>query len=78
VRRIGTWLIVYCGVESSDQEPNIFAMAVGEKFLISAVARVMEPGCKVDTLLVLEGQQGIFKSMVPLGSWPATSISLTN
>src|SRR5262249_42457903 len=65
VKRIGTWLIDYCGVDSSDQEPNVFAMAVGEKFLISAVARVMEPGCKVDTLLVLEGPQGIFKSMVP-------------
>ena len=60
VRRIETWLIDYCGVESRDQEPNIFAMAAGEKFLISAVARVMEPGCKVDTLLVLEGPQGIW------------------
>jgi predicted P-loop ATPase len=60
--RIGTWLIDYCGVESSDENPNHYAMAVGEKFLISAVARVMEPGCKADHLLILEGAQDIGKS----------------
>jgi predicted P-loop ATPase len=65
VPRIGTWLIDYCGVESSDVAPNTFAMAVGEKFLISAVARIMEPGCKCDSVLVLEGKQGIGKSTVP-------------
>jgi predicted P-loop ATPase len=65
VKRIGTWLIDYCGVESSDEQPNGFAMVAGEKFLISAVARVLAPGCKVDTILVLEGLQGTFKSMVP-------------
>jgi predicted P-loop ATPase len=65
VKRIETWLIDYCQVESSDEAPNRFAMAAGEKFLISAVARVMQPGCKVDTLLVLEGAQGIGKSTVP-------------
>lgn len=64
VRRIGTWLIDYCGVESSDSSPNIYAMAVGEKFLIAAVKRILEPGVKCDSVLVLEGQQGIGKSTV--------------
>ena len=70
--RIGSWLIDYCAVESSDANPNEYAMAVGEKFLISAVARVMEPGCKVDHILVLEGQQGIGKSSaarILAGEW---------
>lgn len=62
VPRIGTWLIDYCGVDSSDENPNQYAMAVGEKFLISAVARILKPGCKVDHLLILEGAQGIGKS----------------
>lgn len=62
VSRIGTWLIDYCGVESSDNQPNTYAMAVGEKFLISAVARILEPGCKADHILILEGPQGIGKS----------------
>jgi putative DNA primase/helicase len=48
VPRIGTWLIDYCGVESSDQTPNHYAEAIGEKFLMGAVARVFEPGCKFD------------------------------
>jgi predicted P-loop ATPase len=70
--RIGSWLIDYCGVESSHANPNYYAMAVGEKFLISAVARIMEPGCKVDHILVLEGEQGIGKSTaarILAGEW---------
>jgi predicted P-loop ATPase len=62
--RTPTWLIDYCGVESSDSQPNEYAMAAGEKFLISVVARIFEPGAKCDSLLVLEGPQGIGKSSV--------------
>jgi predicted P-loop ATPase len=65
VPRISTWLIDYCGVESSNSNPNGYAMAVGEKFLISAVKRIMHPGAKCDSMLVLEGRQGIGKSTVP-------------
>jgi putative DNA primase/helicase len=38
------------------------ADAFGRKFLISAVARVMRPGCKVDHVLIFEGLRGTMKS----------------
>ena len=55
--RLNTWLSAHLGAER-----NGYTQAVGRAWLISAVARVMEPGCKVDTMIVLEGPQGIGKS----------------
>jgi predicted P-loop ATPase len=35
---------------------------ISAKWLISLVARALEPGCKVDTVLILEGKYGVGKS----------------
>lgn len=47
----------YFGAEATE-----YVRAVGRCWLVSAVARVFEPGCYVDSLPVLEGEQGIGKS----------------
>ncbi len=41
---------------------NEYTAEVSRIFLVGAVARVRRPGCKLDTMVVLEGEQGIRKS----------------
>jgi putative DNA primase/helicase len=55
--RLDHWLHACLGAPDTP-----FVRAVGRKTLIAAVARAFRPGCKVDTVLVLEGPQGIRKS----------------
>lgn len=39
-----------------------YAAAASRNWWISMVARVFQPGCKVDNMVILEGRQGSFKS----------------
>lgn len=55
--RLDYWLQLTLGAPDTP-----FTRAVGRKTLISAVARAFRPGCKVDTVLILEGPQGLKKS----------------
>jgi putative DNA primase/helicase len=55
--RLERWMVKLLGAPDS-----AFVKLVSPKVLISAVARALDPGCKVDTVLVLEGDQGIKKS----------------
>lgn len=45
-----------------DETCERYATTLVQRWLISAVARAMRPGCKVDTMLVLVGEQGAGKS----------------
>lgn len=74
--RIDTLLIDYLGAEDSD-----FVRAVIRKTLCAAVARVYEPGIKFDSILVLNGPQGVGKStfFALLGrEWYSDSLSISD
>jgi predicted P-loop ATPase len=65
-----TWLLARYFGASNDELSKSYSV----KWMISAVARAMDPGCKVDTILVLRGVQSAKKStgleaLVPVQDW---------
>ncbi|WP_181824627.1 VapE domain-containing protein [Phaeobacter gallaeciensis] len=63
VPRLDTWLVNYAGVDCGVDPAVInYNAQIGRKWLISAVARAMQPGCQADYALILEGLQGVGKS----------------
>ena len=69
VDRIDSWLVTYVGAPDT-----LYERGVGPRWLISCVARIFEPGCQVDCVLVLEGQTGAgktsaFRELVPVETW---------
>jgi len=55
--RLDTWLCRYLGADE-----NPFNRAVSRLSLIAAVRRILQPGCKFDQIIVLEGVEGKGKS----------------
>lgn len=72
VERLPTWLKVYCGALGSYERRRLdeaefarlerYVALISVKWMIAAVARIYKPGCRVDNMLVLEGNQGQLKS----------------
>jgi predicted P-loop ATPase len=55
--RINTWLTTYLGAEDTE-----YTRAIGRMFLVACVARIFQPGCQADYMLILEGDQGESKT----------------
>jgi len=70
--RLPTMLNRYFGAEES-----AYHSAIATMWMISGVARVFQPGCQADYMLVLIGKQGIRKSSairVLAKQWPADTL----
>ena len=76
VPRLDTLLVDYLGADDTE-----YVRQVTRKTLCAAIKRVLIPGCKFDTILVLNGPQGIGKSTLiqKLGrEWFNDSLNLSD
>ncbi|WP_339638281.1 virulence-associated E family protein [uncultured Sulfitobacter sp.] len=70
--RIETLFVDFLGAED-----NAFNREASRKFMAAAVARIYEPGCKFDHMVIIEGSQDIGKSTfvdILAGNWFAELI----
>lgn len=76
VPRVDTLLVDYLGAEDTP-----YVRAVTRKTLVAAVARIFKPGTKFDSILVLNGKQGVGKSTLFAklgGQWFSDSLSISD
>ena len=72
--RVDTLLVDYLGASDT-----AYVRAVTRKTLCAAISRVLRPGCKFDSMLVLNGPQGVGKSTLIAklaGEWFSDSLNL--
>lgn len=62
--RLPSFLQDYCAdpTDPSGEDLTEYLAQVGTRWVISAVARALDPGCKVDTMLILQGLEGAKKT----------------
>ena len=76
VKRVDTLLVDYLGADDSP-----YVRAVTRKEMCAAYVRVHNPGAKFDTMIVLNGDQGIGKSTLISklgGEWYSDSLNLSD
>ena len=74
IPRVDTLLVDYLGAGDT-----AYVRAVTRKTLCAAISRVLRPGCKFDSMLVLNGPQGVGKSTLIAklaGEWFSDSLNL--
>ena len=59
---LNTWMEDFLGVIPTSDDERTYVRAVSRLSLIQAVARAKTPGCKADSVVILEGLQGTGKS----------------
>ena len=75
--RLDTWLTDYCGADD-----NALNRAYGRLTLLAAAKRALEPGCKYDEMLILEGHTGdgksdlLQKGLCPNPHWFSDSVTM--
>lgn len=84
--RLTWWLENYFGAgvdeeedEQAQEREARWNREIGRRWMIGAVARVYEPGCQLDTILIAEGPQGVgkssaFKALCARDEWFACSV----
>lgn len=50
------------GIDCGEWQPCDYVRAISRNFFVGLVARIMQPGCQLDTMVVFEGAQGIGKT----------------
>lgn len=63
-KRIGSWLERYVGAVPASPDQKEYLRLAGGWFLMGMIARALNPGCKFDYSLILEGEQGKRKSTI--------------
>lgn len=77
-KRLDTMFIRLCGAPDTP-----YSREIAKNFLIGAIARIMEPGCQLDSMPILEGPQGagktsFFRNLFGLEWFLSSNIDITH